>query len=72
MADELVRSYFYVNPDDGVLTLRKSLLSVAVTRFQVNTANCRALQANITLTNACHNDINHRACCARIILFIEP
>ena len=49
MGDELVRRYFYLNPDDGVLTLRKPLLSVTATEFQVNIADCRALQANITL-----------------------
>ena len=50
MGDELVRVYFYLNPDDGVLTLRKPLLSVTATKFQVNIANSRALQANVTLS----------------------
>ena len=50
VGDELVRVYFYLNPDDGVLTLRKPLLSVTATEFQVNIADYRALQANITLT----------------------
>jgi len=33
--EELVRRHFYLNPDDGVLTLRKSLLSSSAMQFQV-------------------------------------
>ena len=38
--EENVRNYFYLNPDDGVLTLRKSLLFSSAMQFQVSLTKC--------------------------------
>ena len=46
---ELDRRHFYLNPDDGVLTLRKSLLSSSAMQFQVRLTNSVVFHVTILL-----------------------